>query len=225
MRTEVGAGLRAQRQKLGLSLRTVAAAAGISPSMLSQVENGKLNPSLATLYEIALYLNISVDGLLGLKPDEDQQAGAEASLLRSSVQRSENNPILELASGVRWERLAHRSDSPFESTLVYYPPGSSSSFENKLAQHTGFEFGYVIRNELTMYLGHQHTVLRPGDSFCIEAEIPHRFHNETDTETKVIWFDTVSSGALKDTSTNTDRPNQGGAAPPEDVVRALEASA
>ncbi len=188
--------------------------------MLSQVENGKLNPSLATLYEIALYLNISIDALLGLKPEDDQSTDAEASLLRAAVQRSENNPVLELASGVRWERLAHRSDSPFESTLVFYPPGASSSYENKLAKHSGFEFGYVIENELTMFLGYQQTVLHAGDSFHIEAEIPHRFLNETGLETKVIWFDTTTSAGVITSGDATVKKERGGNQA-KDVVNAL----
>ena len=68
MREDFGGELRARRERLGLSLRSVASAVGISPSMLSQVETGKLYPSVSTLYHLAAFLDVSLDGLLGLSP-------------------------------------------------------------------------------------------------------------------------------------------------------------
>lgn len=66
----LGARLRAAREAQGVSLRSVAAAIGVSPSLLSQIENGKTNPSVDTLYALVQQLGISVDAMLGI-------AGAE----------------------------------------------------------------------------------------------------------------------------------------------------
>jgi len=46
------------------SLREVARALDVSPSFLSQIENGKSYPSVATLFLISQYHGISLDALL-----------------------------------------------------------------------------------------------------------------------------------------------------------------
>lgn len=59
----LGARLRTARQKSGLSLRALAREMGVSASFVSQLENGKSQPSVATLYSIAQLLDVSIDEL------------------------------------------------------------------------------------------------------------------------------------------------------------------
>jgi transcriptional regulator with XRE-family HTH domain/quercetin dioxygenase-like cupin family protein len=65
----IGGRLRARREQVGLSLRQSARDLGISPSFLSQIENGKTQPSVGTLYAICNALNLSIDELFAA--DED----------------------------------------------------------------------------------------------------------------------------------------------------------
>ncbi|MGM0931755.1 MAG: helix-turn-helix domain-containing protein [Actinomycetota bacterium] len=188
MRNELGEGIRAQRERMGLSLRAVASSVGISASMLSQVETGKLSPSVSTLYQIATYLDVSVDALLGLKTGEERTAEAGEQVIQSAVQRAEDNPRLEMVNGVTWERLATRPENYVEPTLVTFAPGAAGSPERKMTRHSGIEFGYLLEGELTLLLGFQQTALRAGDSFCFDAENPHLFINETEHLSRGIWF-------------------------------------
>ena len=64
MATHIGARLRAARLAQGLSLRGVAEAVGVSASLVSQVETGKTQPSVSTLYAMVSHLGISMDDLL-----------------------------------------------------------------------------------------------------------------------------------------------------------------
>ena len=59
----LGPRLKEIRTKTGISLREVARQLDVSPSFLSQIENGKSQPSVATLYAIAKLLGVSVDVL------------------------------------------------------------------------------------------------------------------------------------------------------------------
>jgi transcriptional regulator with XRE-family HTH domain/quercetin dioxygenase-like cupin family protein len=61
--TSVGAKLRERRVAAGLSLRQFARNLGVSPSLVSQIENGKSQPSVATLYMICSQLDLSIDEL------------------------------------------------------------------------------------------------------------------------------------------------------------------
>jgi transcriptional regulator with XRE-family HTH domain len=60
---QLGARLRVARRQAGLSLRELARQLSVSPSFLSQMENGKSQPSVATLYSIAQVLGVSIDEL------------------------------------------------------------------------------------------------------------------------------------------------------------------
>lgn len=59
----LGTRLRAVRQAAGLSLREVARQLGVSPSFVSQLETGKSQPSVATLYSLAQLLDVPIDQL------------------------------------------------------------------------------------------------------------------------------------------------------------------
>ena len=55
---DIGARLRGARMQRGLSLRSVAQALGVSASLISQVETGKTQPSVSTLYALVNHLGV-----------------------------------------------------------------------------------------------------------------------------------------------------------------------
>lgn len=59
----LGPRLRASRMAAGLSLRETARQLGVSPSFVSQIENGKSQPSVGTLYSLSRLLGTSIDAL------------------------------------------------------------------------------------------------------------------------------------------------------------------
>ncbi|RZI95870.1 MAG: XRE family transcriptional regulator [Microbacterium sp.] len=77
MTAELGDRIRAARTAQGLSLRATAAQAEISPSLLSQVETGKVQPSVSTLYAIVSCLGLSLDEVLGNHPPEEAAPAAD----------------------------------------------------------------------------------------------------------------------------------------------------
>ena len=79
MNVNVGALIRRERQRQGLSLRELARRVGVSASMLSQVETDRTRPSVSTIYAIATELGLSIDALLS-----DSEAAADAAALAES---------------------------------------------------------------------------------------------------------------------------------------------
>jgi transcriptional regulator with XRE-family HTH domain len=63
MTLQIGPRLRDARVSQGKSLRSVAAAVGVSASLVSQVENSKTLPSVTTLFALAKHLQLSLDEL------------------------------------------------------------------------------------------------------------------------------------------------------------------
>lgn len=184
MKTELGDRLRQHRQDQGVSLRTLAAAVGISPSMLSQVETGKIHPSVTTLYSLASHLDVSLDDLVGFTPTSRMAPPMQSP----EIQRREDNPLLEMEGGVTWERLATGGRAGVDPLLVTYASGASSSIDGKLMRHQGIEYGYILEGELTIQLDFERWTLRAGDSFCFDSQRPHLYRNETSSPSKGMWF-------------------------------------
>lgn len=186
----VGARLREARTQKRLSLRSLAQALGVSASLISQVETGKTQPSVQTLYAMATHLDLSLDELLGVAAGAGRANAVTDRVEHTpvNVQRGEDNPILEMENGVRWERLASQSGSPADAILVTYEPGASSSIEGKLMRHRGVEYAYILEGELTLQLEFDVHRLGPGDSLQFDSIRPHLYTNEGTVPAKGLWF-------------------------------------
>src|SRR5919198_5673929 len=66
MATEVGERVRTLREAMGLSLRELARASGVSAPTVSQVERGETSPTLTVAHKIASGLNLTLSQLLRL---------------------------------------------------------------------------------------------------------------------------------------------------------------
>src|SRR3954462_8757950 len=98
----VGQNARAERERLGLSIRELARRLGVSASFLSQFELGQSQAAVSTLFSIARELNGSPDELLGhsVAPDKPTQKSGS----RGANGRPPLNEYLAFQTGVRWRR-------------------------------------------------------------------------------------------------------------------------
>lgn len=198
MQFDVGSELRRVRESKKLSLRAVASAVGVSASLLSQVETGKTQPSVSTLYALVNHLGISLDRILG--PSAAHPAPISLGLASapadrdpsrrsdSIVQRREDNPVIEMENGVTWERLAVGDSAVADPIIVTYAPRASSSVEGKMMRHAALEYGVLLEGRLTLKVDFDSYVLEPGDSFCFDSNRPHLYLNESDVPARGIWF-------------------------------------
>ncbi len=189
----IGARLREARLQRGVSLRSVADALGVSASLISQVELGKTQPSVSTLWSLVTHLGISLDDLLDTTPDRTgldelgpvSMGGAPTSPV---LQRGEDNLVLEMENGVRWERIAHGEGGPADGILVTYEPGATSSVEGRLMRHAGVEYAYLMEGELTLQLDFDTFVMRAGDSVHFDPVRPHLYSNRGTVPARGLWF-------------------------------------
>lgn len=203
----VGARIRQARLAKGVSLRALAREVGVSASLVSQIETGKSQPSVSTLYAITTALSISVEALFDGYEDEAAAspvvaaAAAPATVLHAlaafaadpgrrigPLVTPEERELLELDSGVVWERLGHVPGTDVDFLLVTYRPGGSSSSSGGLMRHTGTEYGYVTSGELVLTLGFDEYRLGPGDAVCFESTTPHRYRNDGTEPAVGVWF-------------------------------------
>jgi transcriptional regulator with XRE-family HTH domain len=182
----VGQRLRAERERQGVTLRSLARRLEISPSALSQIETGRSRPSVGTLYAIVTELDMSLDELFG-----SARSGAPRDASAGSVlQRRETRKVLDLESGVRWERLTPTAEPDADFLHVVYEVGGASSRPGTHMRHMGREYGLVLSGRLRVTIGfdeEQHE-LGPGDSIAFESSRPHRLENIGDEPVEAIWF-------------------------------------
>jgi transcriptional regulator with XRE-family HTH domain len=210
----IGEKLRAIRQERGMSLRELATKAEVSASMLSQIETGKVFPSVRSLYGIASALAVSVDyffpeqdngqieqeslvasevgGLTASEMRDAKVRGATESVAEfplperpSPIVHAKSRPMIELKGGVTWSRLTAHAEEGAEFLEITYAPGAMSG-EN-MSHHEGREFGTILEGELVVELGFESYKLSAGDSIIFESTTPHRLINKSNQSTRAVW--------------------------------------
>jgi transcriptional regulator with XRE-family HTH domain/mannose-6-phosphate isomerase-like protein (cupin superfamily) len=215
--TGLGPRLRLAREQRPLSVRELARRIGCSASLISQIERGVSVPSVGVLYSLATELDTSLDHLLfGAEPRRPAgpapgaeapgmvapntvapeivasgiaASGAVASGIAAPciVQRAAGRNIIDLASGVRWERLTPGADAMTDFLEVIYSPGGHSTDERRPLRHDGHEYGLVISGTLQANVGFERYELGPGDSIAFDSATPHEYLNKTGEPVHAIW--------------------------------------
>jgi transcriptional regulator with XRE-family HTH domain len=179
--------LRAERERRGISLRELARRLDISPSAISQIETGRARPSVATLWAIVTELGMSLDDLFA------QEAAAAGGTAPAPVPAAlpvvgeAAREALQLATGVRWERMTADADPDVDFIWVVYEAGGSSSPDDSMIRHAGREYGLVLSGRLEVTVGFETTVLGPGDSISFDSTTPHRLRNAGDEPVTGVW--------------------------------------
>jgi transcriptional regulator with XRE-family HTH domain len=185
----LGAKIRLERVREGMSVRELARRVEVSHSLISQIERGHVMPSVGTLWSIATVLGLSVADLFDEVEREtgfgDGRTGHEAS---GPVQTHQTRSAITLAGGVRWERLTATSDDEVDFVYVVYPVGSSSCNEEALIRHGGREFGYVLSGRLGVRVGFDEYEVGPDDSISFDSMTPHRLYAIGDEPARAIWM-------------------------------------
>ncbi len=195
---QLGQAIRNVREQRGLSLRELARRVNVSPSFVSQIELGKANPSVGTLYSLVAVLGTTLDDLIGEQPATsgpelvaaagvDDAAPGTWPRVDVPVQRATGRKRLEM-SGVIWERLTHDHDPYVDFLHVEYAPGSSSCAPDQLMRHGGREYGYLLHGRLDVQVGFETYSLGPGDSIHFDSMTPHRLSNPFPEPCTAVWF-------------------------------------
>lgn len=162
----IGDQLRELRTQRGLSLRALAAEAGVSATLLSQIERGVTEPSLATLRRLALVFGESVASLF-----DDRSAPSVW------VSRPGERSMLRGPRGqVGYERLTP-GNGQLEVLRGVLEPGEATSEERWT--HASVECAFVVAGTLTADIdGTTHRV-RAGEAITFDSRQPHRYLNDS----------------------------------------------
>jgi transcriptional regulator with XRE-family HTH domain len=190
---DIGGRLREERIRQAISQRVLAERLGLSPSLISQIERGRSKPSVSTLYAIVTELGISLDRLFGGAEDHVGHSLSPGKLSEEAssgqtVVHPDQRLVIELESGVRWERLTTDHNDKVDFLYVVYEIAGASSTDGTLMRHQGREYGYLISGRLGVQVRFQEHLLEPGDSIAFDSTQPHRLWNPGNRPAHALWY-------------------------------------
>lgn len=177
----IGASLRGVRRRRGLTLRQVAAAAGVTESFLSQVERDIASPSIATLRRIAVALGTSIGVIL-------DEAGPHGQLVRAGDRRVVRYPGLD----ARDEFLTDGSGGRLQVILSVVEPGGGTGSE-AYTHESDEECLIVLEGSLDLWVGPEQHRLDAGDAIRYSSRVPHRNQNPGPGTARILFVITPPS--------------------------------
>jgi transcriptional regulator with XRE-family HTH domain len=174
----LGSQIRAIRRQQDLSVSDLASAAGISNGMLSKIENGGISASLATLQAISGVLQVSLSSLFA-SFEERQDCSYVPAGKGLTIERRGTKV------GHVYELLGHvlRGDVVVEPYLIKLREHAAphTSF-----RHSGVEFIYMLKGEVTYRHGSETYPLKVGDALLFDSSALHGPESLSEGETEYL---------------------------------------
>ena len=163
--------VRSIRKEKKISLKTLSEMSGLSLSYLSNYENGKVNITIASLYQIAQSLGVSIKELVAEKEDE--------TLFVVPKDKRYAMVGLETPTGNFIQELITRGPSfDMQIIMMHLPPHATSGAPKT---HECEEFVYILKGSILLHFGENQKVkLNEGDTAYYNAMYPHYWENPTD---------------------------------------------
>ena len=165
MDREIGRRLRAIREACGLSQRALARQCGVANATISQIEAGKLNPTVSMLKKVLDGIPISLGEFFG-----DEFELRDRVFFRAA-------DLTEIADGgVSFRQVgANLGSRSIQLIQECYQPGAGTG--RHALTHEGEECGIILNGRLEVTVGDESAVLGKGDAYYFRSSRPHRFHN------------------------------------------------
>ncbi len=173
-----GEKLRSVRERKGLTLKTVAKEAGVSESLVSQIERNKVSPAIDTLLNLADVLDINLEFLF-----EEYRKNRPVKIIRKDDRRKIKD------DEVVYEEIARAQEKDekngLESYIISIPPGGTT--HRGSYGHLGYEFGFILLGQAEFHYESLTYSLSEGDSISFSAASPHILLNSGSTELQALW--------------------------------------
>ena len=165
----VGPALAALREQRALSLDELSRRAGVSKSMLSQIERSQANPTVAVVWRLANALGVPLAELLDDAPRSEPPAitvvpAADTPTLGAADARCQLRILgpIELAGQFEWYELTLQAGASLES--AGHEPGSREHLS-------------ALAGSIEIQSGEALARLKPGETARYAADRPHAIRN------------------------------------------------
>ena len=177
--TSLGQRIKALRAERQLQQRQLAEKAGLTPSMLSQIESGRLTPSLHTIGKVAGALGVPIGSLFEAAPDG-----------RLHVSRKTDQPVVSFdGTTEQWHVLgAGLFRGKIRAVMSKLGPRGKGVKTDKVILDPGqMKLFYVIEGKVALHYNGESHALEAGDSAYLDGGTPHGWENVGARVAKVLW--------------------------------------
>ena len=177
---ELGRKLRALRLRKKIALVDLGKHTGLSASMLSQLENGRLVPTLATLARIAMVFDVGLDHFFGARRGQKTFAVVRAAeRLRFPDRADTPNPAYF------FECLAFAAQGKgLQAYLAEFPHRGPDDVQDHI--HEGAELLFVLEGSLGVRFEGEEHILKAGDSVYFDATEPHAYRGASRSAARAV---------------------------------------
>lgn len=174
MESDIGRRLKRIRTGLKLSQRALARQSGVANATISQIEAGKLNPTVSMLKKVLDGIPVSLGDFFG-----DEFEVREQVFFRAGE-------LTEIADGgVSYRQVgANLAGRSIQLLNECYQAGAGTG--KHAMTHEGEECGIIISGRLEVTVGDQLAVLKAGDAYYFKSNQPHQFRNPGNVECVLI---------------------------------------
>jgi transcriptional regulator with XRE-family HTH domain len=165
MDQEIGRRLRDIRTRMKLSQRQLARQSGVANATISQIEAGKLNPTVSMLKRVLDGISINLSEFFGDEFESESQIFFR------------DGDLTEIAGGdVSFLQVgANLHNKSVQMIRECYQPGAGTG--KHAITHEGEECGFILSGRLQVTVGEQTAILRAGEAYYFKSSQPHNFHN------------------------------------------------
>ncbi len=177
--TTLGERIRGLRAERGLQQRQLAEKAELTPSMVSQIESGRLTPSLNTLRRLADALGVTIPSLFDGQP--------VGSLV---VSRAKDYPVVSFdGNREQWAVLgAGLFQGKIRAVVSSLPPRARGVATDKVIIKPGqMKLFYVLEGRVALQYNGERHVLDTGDSALLDGGLPHGWENLGPRRARALW--------------------------------------
>jgi len=166
---DIGRKLRQLRLRKKIALVDLGKHTGLSASMLSQLENGKLLPTLATLARISMVFDVGLEHFFGNRRGQKTFAVVRAAERLRFPDRADS-PL----PSYFFECLAFAAqDKGLQAYVAEFPSRREDQVQEHV--HEGAELLFVLEGSLALRFEGEEHVLAPGDSVYFDSSEPHAY--------------------------------------------------
>jgi transcriptional regulator with XRE-family HTH domain len=164
----IGERIKRLRLKKSMGLVELGQNAGLSASFLSQLETGRVVPTLRNLARIAMLFSKDLSYFFEPDPGAVFRIHRRKDRVRMPQTGAETPAYFFESLGYL---VPDRQMDPYVAEFVPL----AGETEPSAHRHLGFEFLYVLEEELELHHGDQRCVLGAGDAVYFDSNTPHSY--------------------------------------------------
>jgi len=176
---QMGKRIKKKRESLNLLIKDLSRKIGVTPSLISQIENGKAYPSIVTLKKVADALQTSVGELIG-----ENENSIKHPLVKVNERRLAKVNALGTASYLLSNHFPGKQIEPY---IIKFKKLSDSK-EIMTSNFPGQEFCFVLKGGFEVFMNGETHELKEGEGFYFDSNRSHLFKNITKEVAELLWI-------------------------------------